>query len=74
MYLKIEREDKKVIIYVKNPDNEIEPIEFNVEIDIEKFDQCVKNKKGKVEDPELDTAIEFALYGECLGDGEYEDY
>ena len=68
MSLKVERKEDKVYIEYKNPDNEIEPVLINVEVDNKKFEECIKKERErKVEDPELDAIIEFVLFGEDNG-------
>ena len=65
MSLTVERKEDKVYITYENLYNEIEPITINVEVEVKKFDECVKKfaERG-VMDPELEAMIEFVLFGE----------
>ncbi len=67
MSLNVERKEDKIYIQYENPDNEIEPVTINVEIEAKKFEECVKKEREKgAENPELNAMLRFILYGEDI--------
>ncbi len=67
MSLNVERKEDKIYIQYENPDNEIEPVTINVEIEAKKFEECVKKEREKgAKNPELNAMLRFILYGEDI--------
>ena len=67
MSLKVEKNEYKIYMLYENPDNEIEPILITEEIEVKKFEECVKKEREKgTDNPELNTILRFILYGENI--------
>ena len=67
MSFTVERKENKIYITYESLYNEIEPVTINVEVEVKKFDECVKKfaERGIV-NPELEAMIEFVFYGEDI--------
>jgi hypothetical protein len=64
--IKMEEKGNKIYIYVKDEDNEIEPVEWTTVVEKTEFEQCVKKKKeAGYEDPKESAMLDYALFDNC---------
>ncbi|AQQ16842.1 C117 [Sulfolobus spindle-shaped virus Lassen] len=65
--IRMEEKGDKVYIYVKDEDNEIEPIEWTVIVNKPDFEWCVKKKEeAGYEDPVGSAMLDYAISDNCF--------